>query len=44
MTWFADLTGFDEQAVDDVAAQFTIDEEEIVSRANASPHPVLWDF
>jgi len=34
MTWFADLTGFDEQAVDDVAAQFTIDDEEIVSHAN----------
>ena len=33
MTWFADLTGFDEQAVDDVAAQFTIDDEEIVSHA-----------
>ena len=34
MTWFSDLTGFDEQAVDDVAAQFAIDEEEIVSIAN----------
>ena len=34
MTWFADLTGFDEQAVDDVAAQFAIDDEEIVSHAN----------
>ena len=34
MTWFSDLTGFYEHSTDDVAAQFEIDGEDIISLAN----------